>query len=491
MDIKSFIKRKKSSSTQENENKDNEVEQKKPTAKKEKERRFGGKRVRRFVATSLALATTLAAGIFAGGLGYIDNLNNKEFSSQEDIKTIAASLNYDTSYATTKGLFAPHHPRFRNNGDKEPIYVSFEDGVDSQSKDVAVKTLDYVFGFLRYANDNYQYSVVDSWKTEAAHRSGKATIIFSDDKNDDKAEVKTKGGENVAYSYLVSNPTINQITIPYYADQASATLLRENYTKDLMSGLGFKNLDSNTTEAHTNTIMGGQSTSTYMGNNLYITPTDFAGILSLYSPRFESDEQRQEYINQSVQTLNDYSVQYYDKILSKAPEESLYGNENATTTRSGNFKTNDKIEYSYSEINDNGDIITHSITCAGGNYHYTISRSAKLDLTGNLTPKVVFEGDGKTIITSNGAVVLEDVNLPTEFNTCQHPLISTKQAYGMSKHTNFVLAEQDGVPYFEQVDYNSLSGRYNNGGDNQLFNQNGKLIVNGTLVSGHETSHQQ
>ena len=259
--------------------------------------------------------TTLA--FIAGANAIYGNVKLSDYSNDEQVGLVATELDCDINYATktTKKFTKMEH-----NG-KDPIYVCFDDSLQSHEKEIAKKSLDYMFGIVGKINSNYRYEIVDKTKYNLSFL--KTRIYFDIKEKVSKEHQDAEGYIDSTigtHSFFTHTRTIRDIKIyqlKNYTEDESIKL-RHLYTHELLHAFGIDDvyLNENTQKHQGNTfIHPGVGESIGM-----LTPNDIKVLVSLYLEKFDNEEEQKESINKHKEKIEAYEKAYYfnltEKILS-------------------------------------------------------------------------------------------------------------------------------------------------------------------------------
>lgn len=260
---------------------------------------------------SSKLAVVLAASFLVGGaLTYViyGNVRLSAYADNSQIESIASELDCDLGYMYKE---RNKYVRMQHNNE-EPIYVALSEKIDEKEKSIIVNSLDYVFGIVGSIDDRYVYQIVD--KNTYDKKTSKSRIFF--DLNVNEPSV---GGNMTLYTNPLGKVTSKEVAnnfIIYGNTEANryAGTRSYTYTHELLHAFGF------------NDVYLGKSTNKYQANSVIssevgtavslITPNDYKCLMSLYTKKFESDEQKSQIIHDYKQVIDNYEDTYYQEYIS-------------------------------------------------------------------------------------------------------------------------------------------------------------------------------
>ena len=268
------------------------------------------KGIKRF--TKPAATVLVTAGLIFTGLVGVKNASNQvygDYASLKDIQQVAEALNCDYSYWQSNNFRMKHN-------DDEPIYVTISDDFSNEEREEIVKALDYVFGIVGDVNPHYHYDIVDNVLLQKL--TDKTVLKIGIKESDDNVNAVQKSDEmSFLARYTGKGDFSKSNTIMFDPD-----FLRDN-----------KNRMYAVTVHETLHCFGLNDVycapdGVYYGNTLMnpmvdddgpilITPNDYRVILATYAEKFNSEEEKNNYIETSKAFIDEYSKYYYKQYNDK------------------------------------------------------------------------------------------------------------------------------------------------------------------------------
>ena len=299
-----------------------------------------------------------------------------------------------------------------NHNDRNPIYVYIANDVGEETQKEIERSLNTVFKVLNSADSRYRYEIVDIKKCASATLLNQSVIIFSSKFQSDPNWIKDQLISNVNDK---SSSDIERVLSFWGADLLS----KYQDIKSKNGKIDFTNVNIIEASYNQNGLMsniltafgvdkivdGYSLTNTsyinYSVNNL--TPNDYAGILALYAPKFETQEQTKEYAKWVNQKINDYSKFYYSETSTHLKNDLIQEKSNLNT----NSATDTTFIFENSDPFFNNEIqsFTSSIYLNKLNDPRCIEHKYSVEIKDNNYTFTLFGVDGSQIYTSSGKVI--------------------------------------------------------------------------------------
>jgi len=252
-----------------------------------------------------APATLLAATIAIGVYHVSSEIALKDNSSIKQVSQYQEEFDVVSGYQHTNG------ERLKHNGD-EPIYIQIDEKFSAEQKETMIQALDFIFGLVGDINDNYRYEIVDdvnqlkyfnktkinySIQDKVIHNNkevyGLYTTYLDVFKSNKKGEFINKGNVDI------ENENASDLDELYF------TTLHETFHLFGVKDVYFNSIG----ETYNNTFINVGNRHTLK----MITPNDYKLLISLYAKDLNElkENERQEYISQLEQKIEDYTFRYY------------------------------------------------------------------------------------------------------------------------------------------------------------------------------------
>lgn len=272
--------------------------------------------------TIFVLSAAIGFGVGSGASYLLSDLgySRDDYSDEDQMRDLAEKLNCDTSYLSGKG---EDYYRLAHN-DGAPIPIAFEENYDPRAKKVAIEAMDYMFGMLQDINPVYHYEIVSLEEYKDRDR-GVNGIEFS---IKTQAELKSEKVEARAVFENADRGANRIIRCEIFIcgdrlQESTDEDLFYSYVHEMMHLLGCN--DVYLTEKgnpkkyiYNNTIMNTDT----MGKNpneegffahKKITPNDYDNLLVCYSPKCETEEEKQSLLIRCVEKSQKYKNEYYSE----------------------------------------------------------------------------------------------------------------------------------------------------------------------------------
>ncbi len=276
------------------------------------------KKIRNLVITSLAIATIGTAGLHAGS-----EIRHKDNSPLSQTYELQQDLGFTGDYRANGGRRLEH-----NNG--EPIYVSISSEFNDEQRAMIIEQLNHIFGLVGSINDNYKYEIVDN--VDSIKYIGKSTIKIRF-----KDLAPRYAGEAAMNNSLLSLSSAGKFTRKcdvrisrFYNSPESAGEDFEHlydmsnfpYTvaHELFHCFGVGDLYKLDTLSHNSLIsVSNQSMK-------QVSPNDYKLLVSMYSKSLSdcSEEEKQAYIKQANQMIEEYTQSYYEQYCKQQKDSPLF-----------------------------------------------------------------------------------------------------------------------------------------------------------------------
>lgn len=263
-------------------------------------------------------AIALSVSLILGGTVFTLHNKTKDYSTQNQIETIASALDCDLTYM--KNNNRNQVVRMKHNG-SEPIYVSISTEHTEDERRYITQSLDYVFDIVSSINNNYHYKIVDESEIESHAKNGKTTISYHVGEanyttlvGDSRANGLISRDDQNVFSYL-NKPVYHSHKITYDREMnKDRTEESKQYTflHELLHAFGFD--DVMNTTAHQSFIpiyCGHTVMNSNLGDNLNcLTPNDYRAIISAYAPQM-NEKELLEFIENYKQKTKEYDESFY------------------------------------------------------------------------------------------------------------------------------------------------------------------------------------
>lgn len=254
----------------------------------------------------VSLSTALITSVLTVGVWHTySELQLKDVSSLSQID------DYQEEFGVVDGYQHTNGERLKHNGG-EPIYIQIHNGFSSEQKATIQRALDYIFGLVGDINDNYKYVIVDDLNQKEYSNKTKIHFYMQDSVRFNDQEVyglyKTylHGFKSKSKGVFINKGDI-------YMEKSNASDPDELYNTtlhEIFHLFGVKDVYfSWVGERYNNTYINVNGNR----NLKMLSPNDYKLLISLYAKNTnELDEsEKQDYINQLEQKIEDYTVKYY------------------------------------------------------------------------------------------------------------------------------------------------------------------------------------
>lgn len=359
-----------------------------------------------------ATVALIASGFTFATIYSVADAQTDDYSSQEQIHTIADALDSDISVMKFLSQGNDHVKRLKHNNG-ESIYINIQDNYPEKYENIARESIDYVFSIIGGINDLYKnYEYVDENQSKSLEEQGKTVIEYNISDNIDNLV----GGQTLAnyagdwYNLLTNKQVIQtpQIIMNFERlDTYNENIVKIAYVHELLHVFGFGDVYNDKTNFETNT---------YYGNTIMkaeriiplIAPNDYACIMSAYAKPMNNN-QLTDYISKCKTKLSSYEDYYYGKLVEFSEKQnSFYLNNKVDFDDIENHS-----DFTIQTTNIDGTVIIEKINiiCKNGNYKFIITDE---------NDKVLESITGKAKLI-NGVYVLENA----EFEKNIRPLSDT------------------------------------------------------------------
>lgn len=263
-------------------------------------------------------AIALSVSLILGGTVFSLFHRTKDYSNQDQIETIAKTIDCDLTAVKNNDLNKV--VRMKHNAG-EPIYVSISNEHTDEERAYINWSLDYVFDIVGDINDKYYYEIVDANTLSEKSNKGKTTISYQVG----EANYQTKFGDDRANGIIVREnnkdsifpePSLrNTFKITYDREMHknnSSQEIQYTFLHELLHAFGFD--DVLTTTAHYSFIpkyCGNTVMNPTFGHKINcLTPNDYRCIISAYAPQMD-DSKLTQFINEYKQKVSEYDETYY------------------------------------------------------------------------------------------------------------------------------------------------------------------------------------
>ena len=240
--------------------------------------------------------------LFGGGmaLSYVsDEVVFENYADNQEQDEMVKLLDCQDVYRDKWGYRLKHN-------DTQPIYVSISDDFTQAQREEVVKALDYIFGIVGEINDNYRYEIV-----EKDFKFAKTSIHFRI-KGDGDYEGIHKQNFNSFMSLLGGHGMMSYNHTISIDPQFLETQQKRTYSvcvHELLHCFGIDDVYSAKNKPYVS--------NTFVNVNVenkgveMLTPNDMKLLCAMYHKPFANNEERDAFVQQVLEKVDAYSVEFY------------------------------------------------------------------------------------------------------------------------------------------------------------------------------------
>ncbi len=278
-------------------------------------------------AGTIAVSVGIGAGIGSGvayslaGEGY----SSDYYAEDKQIEYFMEELDCDRSYM--HGENGDMYRLAHNDGD--PIQVTFKEGYDEKLKNIAIQSLDYMFGLVQDINPLYTYKLVtlDEFK-----KKGRGVNGIEFDIRPQAEMVSLTAYAQAHREFVKKGPNRIIEGVVSFTDEKRSQLsdksIYYSFIHELMHLFGSKDVYINDEVNPTNTKYSNTIMRTLNDDDVYfhqhLSPNDYDNILAIYSPRCETQEEMEKMLEVCKEKSNDYRENYYKEFAQEFKSKEKY-----------------------------------------------------------------------------------------------------------------------------------------------------------------------